>query len=89
MMTGKAIGTHTHMHKTKVSRAVADLERRKLVRPHVRTGRINGSLFLSLTPSRACRLWGARTGRPCIRAKTGRGVIEPPTVPLSNARWSA
>jgi DNA-binding MarR family transcriptional regulator len=30
-MTGKAIGAHTHMHKTKVSRAVAFLEQRKLV----------------------------------------------------------
>ena len=30
-MTGKAIGAHSHMHKTKVSRAVALLERRKLV----------------------------------------------------------
>jgi DNA-binding MarR family transcriptional regulator len=30
-MTGKAIGARTHMHKTKVSRAVAQLERRKLV----------------------------------------------------------
>jgi DNA-binding MarR family transcriptional regulator len=31
MMTAKAVGRHTHMHKTKVSRAVAQLERRKLV----------------------------------------------------------
>jgi DNA-binding MarR family transcriptional regulator len=30
-MTGKAIGNHSYMHKTKVSRAVALLERRKLV----------------------------------------------------------
>ena len=30
-MTAKAIGTHSHMHKTKVSRAVALLEGRKLV----------------------------------------------------------
>src|ERR1700681_1393246 len=29
VMTGKAIGARTHMHKTKVSRAVAQLERRK------------------------------------------------------------
>ena len=32
IMTGKAIGEHSHMHKTKVSRAVALLEKRKLVR---------------------------------------------------------
>jgi DNA-binding MarR family transcriptional regulator len=31
MTTAKAIGAHSHMHKTKVSRAVAVLERRKLV----------------------------------------------------------
>src|SRR3569623_921726 len=30
-MTGKAIGSHSHMHKTKVSRAVALLESRKLI----------------------------------------------------------
>jgi len=30
-MTGKAIGALTHMHKTKVSRAVAILEKRKLL----------------------------------------------------------
>src|SRR3954466_13854289 len=30
-MTGKAVGEHAHMHKTKVSRAVALLEGRKLV----------------------------------------------------------
>ena len=32
MMTGKAIGAHSHMHKTKVSRAVAVLEKRKAAR---------------------------------------------------------
>src|SRR5262245_31230683 len=31
VMTGKAVGAHSHMHKTKVSRAVAELEKRKLV----------------------------------------------------------
>src|SRR5246127_2987103 len=31
VMTGKAIGVSTHMHKNMVSRAVADLERRKLL----------------------------------------------------------
>jgi DNA-binding MarR family transcriptional regulator len=49
-MTGKAIGTHSHMHKTKVSRAVAQLEKRKLV-----TRKINRDdqreAFLSLTPA--------------------------------------
>jgi DNA-binding MarR family transcriptional regulator len=30
-MTAKAIGAHTHMHKTKVSRAVAMMEKRRLL----------------------------------------------------------
>lgn len=30
-LTARDIGTHSHMHKTKVSRAVADLEARRLV----------------------------------------------------------
>ncbi len=50
MMTAMAIGSHSHMHKTKVSRAVALLERRKLV-----TRRINRAdlreAFLSLPPN--------------------------------------
>lgn len=49
-MTAKAIGVHSHMHKTKVSRAVALLERRKyLVR---RANRADlREAFLSLTPT--------------------------------------
>jgi DNA-binding MarR family transcriptional regulator len=49
-LTGKQIGTHSHMHKTKVSRAVALLERRKLVarRPNREDMR---EAFLSLTPA--------------------------------------
>ena len=31
VMTAKAIGAHTHMHKTKVSRAVAFMEKRRLL----------------------------------------------------------
>jgi len=50
MMTAKAIGLHSHMHKTKVSRAVALLERRKLVAR--RTNRADlREAFLSLTPA--------------------------------------
>lgn len=48
VMTGKAVGAHSHMHKTKVSRAVALLEKRKLL-----TRRSNRAdkreAFLSLT----------------------------------------
>src|SRR5437588_12226877 len=50
VMTGKAIGTHTHMHKTKVSRAVADLEKRKLVARRANRADMRES-FLSLTPA--------------------------------------
>ena len=49
MMTGKAIGAHSHMHKTKVSRAVAELERRKLIARRSNRDDLRVS-FLSLTP---------------------------------------
>jgi DNA-binding MarR family transcriptional regulator len=48
VMTGKAIGAHTHMHKTKVSRAVAFLERRKLIARRINRADMRES-FLSLT----------------------------------------
>jgi len=48
-MTGKAIGEHTHMHKTKVSRAVALLEKRQLIVRRVNRSDLRES-FLSLTP---------------------------------------
>jgi DNA-binding MarR family transcriptional regulator len=48
-MTGKAIGEHSHMHKTKVSRAVALLEKRGLVVRRVNRSDLRES-FLSLTP---------------------------------------
>jgi DNA-binding MarR family transcriptional regulator len=48
MMTGKAIGAHSHMHKTKVSRAVALLERRKLLTRKANRADMRES-FLTLT----------------------------------------
>jgi DNA-binding MarR family transcriptional regulator len=48
VMTGKAIGAHTHMHKTKVSRAVAVLEKRKLLVRRANRADMRESL-LSLT----------------------------------------
>jgi DNA-binding MarR family transcriptional regulator len=49
-MTAKAVGAHSHMHKTKVSRAVGALERRKLIaRRENRADRREA--FLSLTPA--------------------------------------
>jgi len=50
MMTAKAVGIHSHMHKTKVSRAVAMLERRKLVARRVNRDDLREA-FLSLTPA--------------------------------------
>ena len=50
MMTGKAIGEHSHMHKTKVSRAVAFLEKRKLLQRRTNRADLRES-FLSLTPN--------------------------------------
>jgi DNA-binding MarR family transcriptional regulator len=49
-MTGKTIGAHTHMHKTKVSRAVALLDKRKLLVRRANRTDMRES-FLSLTPS--------------------------------------
>jgi DNA-binding MarR family transcriptional regulator len=48
VMTGKAVGAHSHMHKTKVSRAVALLEKRKLLVRRVNRADMRES-FLSLT----------------------------------------
>jgi len=50
LTTAKAIGLHSHMHKTKVSRAVAMLERRKLVARRANRADLREA-FLSLTPA--------------------------------------
>jgi DNA-binding MarR family transcriptional regulator len=50
VMTGKAIGARTHMHKTKVSRAVAQLERRKYLARRANRSDLREA-FLSLTPA--------------------------------------
>ena len=53
VMNGKTIGAHTHMHKTKVSRAVALLEKRKLLVRRINRADMRES-FVSLTaPGRA------------------------------------
>jgi DNA-binding MarR family transcriptional regulator len=49
-MTAKAVGAHTCMHKTKVSRAVALLERRKLLTRRANREDLREA-FLSLTPA--------------------------------------
>jgi DNA-binding MarR family transcriptional regulator len=50
VLTGKAVGAQTHMHKTKVSRAVAQLEQRKYVAKRANRADLRES-FLSLTPA--------------------------------------
>jgi DNA-binding MarR family transcriptional regulator len=50
VMTGKAIGARTHMHKTKVSRAVAQLEQRKYLTRRANRDDLREA-FLSLTPA--------------------------------------
>ncbi len=50
VMTGKQIGAHSHMHKTKVSRAVAMLEERKFVARRANRADLREA-FLSLTPA--------------------------------------
>jgi DNA-binding MarR family transcriptional regulator len=50
VMTGKAVGAKTHMHKTKVSRAVAQLEQRKLLARRANRADLRES-FLMLTAS--------------------------------------
>lgn len=50
VLTGKAISFNSHMHKTKVSRAVALLERRKLVTRRANRADLREN-FLSLTPA--------------------------------------
>jgi DNA-binding MarR family transcriptional regulator len=50
VMTGKAIGGRTHMHKTKVSRAVAQLQQRKYVSRRANRADLREA-FLSLTPT--------------------------------------
>jgi DNA-binding MarR family transcriptional regulator len=50
IMTGKAIGARTHMHKTKVSRAVAQLEQREFLVRRANRSDLREA-FLSLTPA--------------------------------------
>lgn len=50
VLTGKVVGAQTHMHKTKVSRAVAQLEERKFLTRRANRADLR-ELFLSLTPA--------------------------------------
>ena len=71
VMTGKAIGAHTHMHKTKVSRAVALLEKRKLVARRANRDD-KREAFLSLTAAGPRHVRGGRAARARFRAAADR-----------------
>lgn len=49
-LTGKDVGARTHMHKTKVSRAAAQLEQRKFILRRTNRSDLREA-FLSLTPT--------------------------------------
>jgi len=53
VMTAKQIGAHTHMHKTKVSRAVAQLEKRKLVARRANRDDLREAFLSLAAPGRA------------------------------------
>jgi DNA-binding MarR family transcriptional regulator len=75
VMTGKAIGTHTHMHKTKVSRAVVLLEKRKLLARRINRADMRES-FLSLTAA----------GRVIYEELAPRARFRPPPDRYSDTR---
>ena len=88
MMTGKAIGAHSHMHKTKVSRAVALLEKRKLVAR--RANRADLREVLPVADARRPRhVRGPGADRARIRRSGCRRRSSPPTAPPSSARSTA
>src|SRR5262249_42417064 len=92
-MTGKAIGAHTHMHKTKVSRAVAQLEQRRFLNRRTNRADLRES-FLSLTPAgRAVYEELAPSARPFregpaeVAAPGDRAALDRPKRQLTK-RWA-
>ena len=87
MMTGKAIGAHSHMHKTKVSRAVALLEKRKLVTRRANRADLREA-FLALTPAGRA-MYDDLAPIALDFANRLSEVVEPPTARPSSARSTA
>lgn len=81
-MTGKAVGAHSHMHKTKVSRAVALLEKRKLVARRINRADLREAL-LSLTPAGRAIYEDLAPGAVAF-AKRLIGAIDPADRPAFN-----
>ena len=88
VMTGKAVGAHSHMHKTKVSRAVAQLEKRKLLTRRANRADLR-EVFLSLTPAGRAIYEDLAPGAARLRAPPGRRRRRPPTARRSSARLPA
>jgi DNA-binding MarR family transcriptional regulator len=74
-INGKAICTHTHMHKTKVSRAVAILERRKLIARRANRADMRESL-VSLTPA-GCAIYEELAPRAIEFARRLTEILTP------------
>ena len=88
VMTGKAVGAHTHMHKTKVSRAVAQLEQRKYVMRRANRADLREA-FLSLTPAGRAIYEEARPDRARFHQPALRGGRRLPIAPPSIAPCGA
>ncbi len=82
VMTGKAIGTHSHMHKTKVSRAVAMLEKRKLL-----VRRANRADLREVVPGADRRRAGRCTRSSRRSRSTSRSGWPTPSIPRTDPRF--
>ena len=74
VLTGKAIGVRTLMHKTKVSRSVALLEKRKLLVRKINRADMREVIRLAHR-SRPGHVRGARAARRRIQPQTDRDTL--------------
>ena len=82
-ITGKAIGLHSHMGKVKVSRAVASLEARGLIRRSPNEDDMREA-FLVLTPEGA-RLYGEIAPLALAYVKRLESTLSPSELETLNA----
>ena len=78
VMTAKQIGEHTHMHKTKVSRAVAQLEKRKFVARRANRDDLRESFLSLAAPGRTIYEDLAPSALE-FAARSSGGVVVPST----------
>ena len=86
VMTGKEIGSRTHMHKTKVSRAVAQLEGAQIRHPKGQPGRPARGLPVA-DAGRPRGLRGTGPAGARFRRQAVRGGEPSPTAPPSTGQW--